>query len=233
MLERLVLNRDGQSNLGPPDTNINGQIHQAAMLIANSLTSLIGNSATRTASGHHSNPHSTVDDGMSNNSEHDSPAKRNSQHPEDADHYPAKRARRESEHLRLLSFMTDVDDVALLFPPSDILETAIDLYFRKIHPWIPCVHRASFDVRWRDEVEIQKLTIMVHAMLSVAMRHLPFREMGLKEDDVDRQVRLSREVVMRNAMDRMSLENVQALVILAFDHVSREHSPPTFSIFIF
>jgi hypothetical protein len=221
VLERLVLNHDGQGNPGAAEGSANGQIHQAALLIANSLTALIGETAARSTGSQNGNNHSVMDDGLST-SEHDSPAKRNGNHQDYPDNYPSKRTRRESENFRFLSFMSDFDDVSLLFPPSDILEAAIDLYFRKIHPWIPCVHRASFDVRWRNEVEIQKLTILVHAMLSAAMRYLPFRDLGLKEDDIDRQVRLSREVVMRNAMDRMSLENVQALIIITFDHVSKE-----------
>lgn len=219
VLERLVLNRDGQGDPSRPEGNVNGQIHQAAMLIANSLTALIGDTAARSTGSQNGNNHSAIDGALSN-SEHDSPTKRNSTHHDYSDDYPAKRTRREPEHFRLLSFMTDFDDISLLLPPSDILETAIDLYFRKIHPWIPCVHRASFDVRQRNEVEIQKLTILVHAMLVASMRHLPFQSLGLKEDDIDRQVRLSREVVMRNAMDRLSLENVQALIIITFDHVS-------------
>jgi hypothetical protein len=213
-----VLNRDGLNGPGSAERNVNGHIHHAALLIANSLTALISDTAVTSQAKQNGNSHSITDEVLSN-SEHDSPSKRNFTDQDYPDNYPVKRMRRQSEHFALISYMSDGDDVSMLFPPSDILESAIDLYFRKIHPWIPCIHRASFNVRWRDEVDAQKLTILVHAMLSASMKHLPFPSFGLKEADVDRQVRLSREVVMRNAMDHLSLENISALIIITFDHV--------------
>jgi hypothetical protein len=220
VLERLVLTRDGQSDVDTGENSVSAQIHQAALLLANSLSALIGNNGTKSPRQMPIDGQSTASDILPNR-ENDLLVKRNvtDTELEDIDRYPSKKTRRESEHFAWLSYVADSEDLSMLLPPTDLLEKAVELYFGKIHPWIPCIHQANFLARWRNESEARNLTILVHAMLSVSMRHLPFQSLGLKEADIDRQVRLSREVVVRNAMGHLSLENVQALIIITFDHV--------------
>jgi hypothetical protein len=42
--------------------------------------------------------------------------------------------------------------------------------------------------------------------------------------DVTRQIRISRKIVMEHAMESLSVENTQALVIIAFDYVGNNLS---------
>lgn len=64
------------------------------------------------------------------------------------------------------------------------------------------------------------MQVLVHAMIRAAMRHVPLDKLGLTEEERDRQIRLSRDIVMRDAMASLSVENLQALIIVASDHVS-------------
>lgn len=57
-------------------------------------------------------------------------------------------------------------------------------------------------------------------MICATMRHVPLDKLGLTDEERDHQIRLSRDTVMRDAMASLSVENLQALIIVASDHVS-------------
>lgn len=63
------------------------------------------------------------------------------------------------------------------------------------------------------------MTVVVHAMICVTMRYLELDDIRLEESERDLQVRSSRDAVTRIAMTSMSVESLQALVILASDYV--------------
>lgn len=88
-----------------------------------------------------------------------------------------------------------------------------------IHPWLPCVHRPRFEARLKDPKKAEDLTVVIHAMLCVTMKHLKLDDMGLEESERDFQVRVSRDAVTQMAMTSMSVESLQALIIIASDYV--------------
>ena len=110
------------------------------------------------------------------------------------------------------------------FPPlpsTHILDAIVDVYFVKIQPWIPFLHQPTFRARLEDPQERPKLTVLLHALASATMKHLKFLDFGLDQLQVDRQVRISRNAVTLHAMGSLSVENLQALIILSFDYVSK------------
>lgn len=117
------------------------------------------------------------------------------------------------------SYYTEQEDLSAFLPPPHILDAVFDVFFTKIHPWIPCVHKSSFLPRWESQNETARLSLLVHAMICAVIRHLPLPELGLGEEDMHRQMRLSRNIVTKNAMEDLSVEKLQALIILAFDHI--------------
>lgn len=61
--------------------------------------------------------------------------------------------------------------------------------------------------------------IVIHAIVVAAIRFAHPETHGLSATDVESQTRKSRSIVVLNAMDSLSVENLQALIIIAFDDV--------------
>jgi hypothetical protein len=53
----------------------------------------------------------------------------------------------------------------------------------------------------------------------VTMKHLKLDDIGLEESERGIQVRVSRDAVTQMAMTSMSVESLQALIIIASDYV--------------
>ena len=94
-------------------------------------------------------------------------------------------------------------------PGPDVLEPILTAYFAHIHPWIPMIHQGRFFQRLLGENEREELLIIIHSMVLAAAKFVP---------GAARYVRThTRNWVVCTAMDRLSLENLQALIILAFN----------------
>jgi hypothetical protein len=64
------------------------------------------------------------------------------------------------------------------------------------------------------------MVIVLHAMVVASTRFVNADSYGLADEEVLSMVQRSRSTVVLNAMDDLSVENLQALVIVAFDDVS-------------
>ena len=119
----------------------------------------------------------------------------------------------------------DVDLEGGLLPPlphGTLLQAIIDQHFSKVHHWIPILHQSTFRAKLIDPAGQSALGVLLHALVSASIRHVPIEEHGMGQAETDRQIRISRNVVMLKAMEIPSVENLQALVILAFDLVSQK-----------
>ena len=101
-------------------------------------------------------------------------------------------------------------------PAPDLLDATVDYYFSKIHFWIPLIHEGRFRTRITEPDEQPKLVVLLHAMVAITLKHVE----TAKPEVVDKQIRLSRNIAILNAMESLTVENLQALALLAFDHVS-------------
>lgn len=99
-------------------------------------------------------------------------------------------------------------------PSSDRLGAVLRAYFACIHPWIPMVHQARLRRRLADPVELPKLNVLLHAMVLAASRFVD------DQDVVNANPSRSRGWVVSAAMDCMSVESLQALIVVAFNDVS-------------
>lgn len=99
------------------------------------------------------------------------------------------------------------------------MDSIVDTYFATVHHWIPLVHRPRLDSRRQHPTE-PGVGVLLHAIV-VASIHEASKaaDFGMSKEAVNKQARRSRQVVMMNAMDELSVENLQALAIIAFDHV--------------
>lgn len=112
------------------------------------------------------------------------------------------------------------DDESPLPPPLHLLDLIVDIHFRTVHHWVPILHEARFLAKLADSDERSRLAVLLHSLVAVSIKYLDVDKVELNHIDVERQIKLSRKVVMLHAMQSVSVENMQALIFLAFDYVS-------------
>lgn len=109
-------------------------------------------------------------------------------------------------------------------PENEHLEEIVTAYFFHLHPWIPMIHQKRFLQRLADETERPALTIILHAMTIAASKFVPGAKM-----DSSHTLRI-RKWVVYTAMGGLSLENLQALIILAFNDIGNGNAAGAWSI---
>jgi hypothetical protein len=103
-------------------------------------------------------------------------------------------------------------------PPDDLVDALVEIYFTNIHPWIPILHVKQFRERMAIPTDRQKLGIIFHAIVSLCVRFS--QDQRLESTEVRaRYSKRSREIVILQSMESFSVENLQALIICAFDTV--------------
>jgi hypothetical protein len=132
----------------------------------------------------------------------------------DASAHPAKRRRYEPTCLP--SARMEINDV---LSSTEFMAELVDFYFVNVHPWIPVLHEARFRARVHSPSEYPRVTCILHAIVAVCSK---FSESEILHDtqakvNVTEQ---SRQKVILESMETFSVENLQALVIIAFDTVS-------------
>jgi hypothetical protein len=136
---------------------------------------------------------------------------------------PRKRRRVDScgnPNIDLQLPLEDLLDASSCLPAPDLLENTVNAYFNKIQPWIPILHETRFRSRMLDPDQRPLLVVIIHAMVVAAIRFARPEAHGLSAADVEAKAKRSRSIVVLNAMDSLSVENLQALIIIAFDDVS-------------
>lgn len=102
--------------------------------------------------------------------------------------------------------------------PLHLVDDLVDIYFDKVHPWIPMLHVRNFRQRISDPTERQKLNTVLDAIVSLCIRFsndLRFRD-SVKRAKI---AKACRDRVILRSMESFSVENLQALIICAFETV--------------
>ena len=110
-----------------------------------------------------------------------------------------------------------LDDSSSLLPNEEALERIIDTYFSTVHHWIPFIHQKRFRQRLRDPSSAPNLTVLLHGMTVAAIRQVAPEHVA--QDTIEQHIKSSRNVVLLNAMNGLSIENMQALALVAFESV--------------
>lgn len=118
-----------------------------------------------------------------------------------------------------LPLKEDLVDITTSLPPADVLEETINVYFEFVQPWIPIIHETQFRRRIHNPEELPHLVVVLHAMVTAAIRFVD-PSVAMSADEVEKVTRQSRNFVTLTAMEKLSVENLQALIILAFNDVS-------------
>lgn len=109
---------------------------------------------------------------------------------------------------------------AAQLPPDKLVNVILDAYFSVVHPFIPIIHEMLFRSRLRDPTERPKLIVVVHAMMVCALRYVANERLSREWlEQYPDALKRSREFVVLSGMDGLSVENLQALIIVAFVHI--------------
>lgn len=104
-------------------------------------------------------------------------------------------------------------------PPRELLEEVINAYFILVQPWIPILHETRFRSRFYNREQLPCLTVLLHAIVFAAIRFVDADGEKLSEKETESWISKSRSIVLLSGMDSMSVENLQALSIIAFTDV--------------
>lgn len=101
------------------------------------------------------------------------------------------------------------------------LEDLLDAYFMNIHPWIPMIHMTTFRRKIQGLDEAADPPLILHAMLTAALRPMNAASGDrISTGRIEREVERSRNMVITRATNSLTVEDLQALIIVAFMHVS-------------
>ena len=205
----MLLDSQGNQKVPPPRLDaqdVQGCVYHASLLIANELKNVgFGLQDRQQASSLNCQTNGGVlDDSISSDTLS-----------------PRKRRRDDGDYQDLSQSWSTLDDEDAVPPlPSEVvLEAIVETYFSKVQPWIPFLHMPTFRNRLKDQRERPKIKVLLHAIVSSTMKHLRLADFGIDQMEMNRQVRGSRNVVTLHAMGSLSVENLQALIVLAFDYV--------------
>ncbi|RFN54291.1 hypothetical protein FIE12Z_1417 [Fusarium flagelliforme] len=106
-----------------------------------------------------------------------------------------------------------------MIPDDDGLDQVVDAYFRQIHPWIPMIHEARFRKRLRDNRDDTILFPLLQSMILVAFRHVYTRDVAETIQRLIGNQDNVRDWVVAQATKRLSVENLQALIIICFHDI--------------
>ncbi|KAK2060415.1 hypothetical protein LY76DRAFT_682747 [Colletotrichum caudatum] len=146
---------------------------------------------------------------------------------------PRKRRRVDScgnPNIDLAFPLGDLENITTSLPPPDLLEDIINIHFNIIQPWIPILHETQFRRRVHDPEQLPRLVVVLHAMVVAALRYVDNPETHLSAQEMERWAIRSRSIVILNAMDQLSVENLQALIILAFNDIGNGDASKAWSI---
>jgi hypothetical protein len=101
---------------------------------------------------------------------------------------------------------------------SDLLGQLVEFYFQNIHHWIPILHVRRFRHQIQSPKGHENAIYILYALIAVCIRFVN----DPRIPDEDRKARVAescRQKVVLCSMESFSVENLQALVIIAFDTV--------------
>ncbi|KAH8690626.1 fungal-specific transcription factor domain-containing protein [Talaromyces proteolyticus] len=201
ILEGLLLNGErtlnGVPNNATPD--MAGCVYHAALLVANSAKAGVENTQLQATSLDCKKRHLSVqctETACATSTCH------------------ATKKRRKEDSTRTAAVEREVP-----LPGQDTLRKIVKTYFSIIHPWLPCVHQPTFERRLENLTPDDKLLVLVHGMICVTLRHMNIQEIGMDEAERDMHIRVSRDTMIKMAIFDMSIESLQALIILASDRM--------------
>ncbi|PSN61386.1 hypothetical protein BS50DRAFT_504467 [Corynespora cassiicola Philippines] len=112
---------------------------------------------------------------------------------------------------------------------QDLTDSLVEIYFTRIHPWIPILHVRQFRRQMAIPDERKKVATILRAITSVCVRFSDDSRLGDPEARL-RLAKSNRQAVILQSMESFSVENLQASIICAFDTIGSGRGPSAWSI---
>lgn len=132
---------------------------------------------------------------------------------------PRKRRLAESVFATSLVELENIDIVEHL-PSQQLLVNLVKYFCTSFHHWIPYLHKQRLCDTVTGARPEARSDLLLHALVAVTLRHMDRQSIEMGEDEIVRQTNISRFIVETLALKTMSLESLQALVMIVFDYVS-------------
>lgn len=139
--------------------------------------------------------------------------------PQQGDEPTAKRRRVESLHSSP-ALLQDLDERPPL-PSTETIDAIVIAYFSLIHSWIPMLHQDIFPQKLKTAEGLRKLRVIVHAASLAVEHHMPSRDESSSSSLFDTHWTADRvrTWAVTTALENVTLEGLQALIIVAFNDV--------------
>lgn len=105
-------------------------------------------------------------------------------------------------------------------PEEDQLDLLLRAYYAHVHPWIPMLHEARLRRRLDIDDESQSLSVVIRAMVLVAAKYIQDEDVAAILTVPEHNEQQARDEIVATAMRQLSVENLQALIMVAFNDVS-------------
>lgn len=113
-------------------------------------------------------------------------------------------------------------EISTLLPDREMMDLVINAYFACVHPWIPVLNEANFRRKLASQSNSSKVEVILVAMSVSCSRYVPeFCERSIATSSWYAHCK---KAVLLAGMEQFSVENLQALIILTFNTVRRDHS---------
>ncbi|RAH71314.1 putative C6 transcription factor [Aspergillus aculeatinus CBS 121060] len=113
--------------------------------------------------------------------------------------------------------------------PHAVMMELVDFHFANVHPWIPILHVRRFREQLYSPDGWNRAVPILHAILATSVRFTSHPAAGGFQSKGE-MAAASRQRVIFNSMESFSVENLQALVIIAFDIIGSGRGPSAWSV---
>ncbi|KAI8575008.1 hypothetical protein K450DRAFT_263777 [Umbelopsis ramanniana AG] len=127
----------------------------------------------------------------------------------------------QNDRKRKRSFSNESETDNIL-PPENLLKELCKLYFQQIHPWIPILHRSTFEEKCKSP---NRSNTVLQAITAATIKFT-----NLDQMEQDYYYKRCRQAVLLASMDRFSVETLQASIIIAYDTIGSGRGPRSWSI---
>lgn len=81
------------------------------------------------------------------------------------------------------------------------------------------LHERRFRARLEDKSDFQNITVLLHAIIAVTLKHVNAEEIGFGAQNVEDQIKISTDIVTVHAVENMTVESCQSLIMLCFERM--------------
>ncbi|RAH41023.1 putative C6 transcription factor [Aspergillus brunneoviolaceus CBS 621.78] len=113
--------------------------------------------------------------------------------------------------------------------PHAVMMELVDFHFANVHPWIPILHIRRFREQLYSPDGWNRALPILHAILATSVRFTSHPAAGGFQSKGE-MAAASRQRVILNSMESFSVENLQALVIIALDIIGSGRGPSAWSV---